>query len=120
MNKLERVIVTNNPASAKKYEKTDKVMFLKDATPNEVYAEAKHLVEAGGRLIRPKFKEVTDYYTTVGIFFDGHSEPTPWNVRAIEAACRATQGMSEFRKKGHTGQVLEAWKNGPERRRPVK
>lgn len=118
MNKFERVIVTNNPVSAKKYGGTDNVRFMKDATPNEVCNEAKNLVDAGGRLIRPLFKDVADYYTTVGIFFDGHTEPTPWNARAIEAACRATQGMSEFRKKGHTGQILEAWKNGSERRKP--
>lgn len=80
MNKFERVIVTNNPASARKYDRTDNVRFMKDATPNEVYAEAKSLIEAGARLIRPNFKDVTDYYTTVGVFFDGHTEPTPWNA----------------------------------------
>ena len=42
---FERVIVTNNPATAKSYGKTDKVIFMEDATPNEVYNEAKKLIE---------------------------------------------------------------------------
>ena len=100
MNKnFERIIVTNNPATAKSYGKTDNVMYMENATPNEVYKEAKKLIESGGRLIKPMLKDKIDYYSTVGIFFDGGAEPTPWNLREIEAACRATEGITQFRGK---------------------
>jgi hypothetical protein len=114
---FERVIVTNNPATAKSYGKTDKVMFMENATPNEVYTEAKKLIESGGRLIKPMLKDTTDYYSTVGIFFDEDKEPTPWNLREIEAACRATEGQSQFRGKGRKDQLVEMWKNAPEHRK---
>ena len=114
---LERVIVTNNPATAKAYAKTDNVMFMEDSTPNEVYREAKKLIENGGRLIKPTLKYKEDYYTTVGIFFDGRTEPTPWNLREIESACRATEGVSTFRGKGLMSQRVEMYKNGPQRKK---
>ena len=114
---FERVIVTNNPATAKSYGKTDKVIFMEDATPNEVYNEAKKLIEDGGRLIKPMLKDTVDYYSTVGIFFNGETEPTPWNLREIEAACRATEGKSQFRGKGHMDQLVEMWKNAPQHRK---
>ncbi len=114
---FERVIVTNNPATAKAYGKTDKVMFMEDATPNEVYNEAKKLIENGGRLIKPTLKNKEDYYTTVGIFFNGSTEPTPWNLREIESACRATEGVSTIRGKSPMNQRVEMRKNGPERRK---
>ena len=114
---FERVIVTNNPATAKSFGKTDRVMFMENATPNEVYTEAKKLIESGGRLIKPMLKDTTDYYSTVGIFFNGGKEPTPWNLREIEAACRATEGNSPFRGKSPTFQKMEMHRNGPERRK---
>ena len=114
---FERVIVTNNPATAKSYGKTDKVMFMENATPNEVYKEAKKLIESGGRLIKPMLKDKIDYYSTVGIFFNGETEPTPWNLREIEAACRATEGMSQFRGTGHFDQIAEMCKNAPQHRK---
>ena len=114
---FERVIVTNNPATAKAYGKTDKVMFMEDSTPNEVYTEAKKLIGDGGRLIKPTLRNKEDYYTTVGIFFNGNTEPTPWNLREIEAACRATEGNSPFRGKSPTFQKMEMHRNGPERRK---
>ena len=114
---FERVIVTNNPATAKSFGKTDRVMFMENATPNEVYTEAKKLIESGGRLIKPMLKDTTDYYSTVGIFFNGGKEPTPWNLREIEAACRATEGMSQFKGTGHFDQFVEMWKNAPQHRK---
>lgn len=117
MKYFERIIVTNNPATEKSYGKTDKVMFMENATPNEVYTKAKEFIESGGRLIKPKLKDKTDYYTTVGIFFIGDTEPTPWNLREIEAACRATEGISSFRGKSSMKQIVEMRKNAPEHRR---
>ena len=114
---FERVIVTNNPATAKAYGKTDKVMFMEDSTPNEVYTEAKKMIENGGRLIKPTLRNKEDYYTTVGIIFNGNTEPTPWNLREIEAACRATEGNSPSRGKSTTFQKVEMHRNGPERRK---
>ena len=118
MNKnFERIIVTNNPATAKSYGKTDNVMYMENATPNEVYKEAKKLIESGGRLIKPMLKDKIDYYSTVGIFFDGGAEPTPWNLREIEAACRATEGITQFRGKSHFDQIVEMWKNAPQHKK---
>ena len=83
----------------------------------EVSEEAKKLIESGGRLIKPMLKDKIDYYSTVGIFFNGETEPTPWNLREIEAACRATEGMSQFRGTGHFDQIAEMWKNAPQHRK---
>ena len=116
---FERVIITNNPATAKAYGKTDKVMFMEDATPYEVYTEAKKMIETGGRLIKATIKNKEDYYSTVGIFFTGASEPTPWNLREIEAACRATEGVATVKGKSPAFQKVEMRRNGPERRKTV-
>lgn len=112
---FERVIVTNNPAAVKFYDNSDKVMFMKDATPYEVYSRVRDLLENGGKLIKPNIKNPTEYYTTVGVFYDGKSEPTPWNIREIEAACRATKDITSFNSgKTLLDQKLERWKDGPE------
>ena len=117
MKTFERVIVTNNPSSAKYYGDFDKVMYMENATPFEVYSKVKDLLEDGGHLIRPTLKDKTDYFTTVGVFYDDNAEPTPWNMREIEAACRATMGISNFKKGSYFGQLKDRRKNGPNRRK---
>lgn len=116
--KYERVILTNNPLVEKIYSNEDQVIFMDEATPHEVYCAAKELLEKGGRLIKPYFYNKTDFYTTVGVFFDGTGKTTPWNLREIESACRATQGISSFKGKQHSkfAQFMDKRHNAPERK----
>jgi len=116
--KIDRVIVTNNPSVAKAYKKEDEVMFMEGATPHEVYTAIRELLMNGGRLSRPVLKDKTSFYTTASVFYDGSTEPTSWNMREIEAACRATSGVEilpgKFNDKMH--QMIEMWKNAPSHR----
>ena len=117
MKKIERIIVTNNPASAKTYGQCDRIMFMKNATPYEVYMRVRTLLENGGRLSKPVIKDKTSYYTTVSVFYDGSFEPAPWNLREIDAACRATRGAHDYSAKGmHVRQIIDLRRNGPEHR----
>ena len=120
MKNYERVIVTNHPATERSYSKSDKVIFMENATPHEVYTRAKEYIESGGRLIRPVLKDKTSYYATVGIFFPGDTPPTPWNLREIEAACRATEGLSHVIDSRRSHQLAEMRKNGPEHRKSMR
>lgn len=114
----QRIIVTNNPAVARSYADTDRVMFMKDALPFEVYSRARDLIENGGHLIKPVIKGTTDYYTTVGVFYSNIFEPTPGNMREIEAACKATRNIDTYKKPLRLGQtirqVIDLRRNGPE------
>ena len=118
MNKIDRVIITNNPAVEKARSNTEKVVFMDGATPYEVYCAVKELLEKGGRLTRPILKGKTDYYYTACVFFNGETEPTPWNMREIEAALRATQGLvfNENQAHGKLVQLRDRWHNVPERK----
>ena len=115
---FERMIVTNNPATVKSYASSDKVIFMEGATPYEVYSKVKELLGEGGKLIKPMIKDAAEYFTTVGVFYDGNPEPTPWNMREIEAACRATKSITFFNSgKTRLDQKFECWKNGPAHRK---
>ena len=115
----KRIIVTNNPLVARSYEKEDQVVFMDGATPHEVYLAIREMLLKGGCLSKPVLKDKTSYYTTASIFYDGRSQPTPWNLREIEAACRATEGVKILNNSGNITfrQFMDKWKNAPEHRR---
>ena len=117
MKKIERIIVTNNPASAKAYGQSDRIMFMQNATPYEVYMRVRTLLENGRRLSKPVIKDKTTYYTRVSVFYDGSFEPAPWNLTEIDAACRATGGADDHSAKGmHVRQIIDLRRNSPEHR----
>lgn len=117
MKRFERIIVTNNPASAKAYGQSDRIMFMQNATPYEVYVRVRALLENGGRLVKPIIKDKTTFYTTVAVFYGETFEPVPGNLREIDAACRATRGTQDYSARGmHVRQIIDLRRNGPEHR----
>lgn len=117
MKSIERIIVTNNPTSAKAYGKSDRIMFMQDATPYEVYMRVRDLLENGGRLSKPVIRDKTSYYTTVSVFYSDTFEPSLGNLREIDAACRATKGVQDYNPKmKHIRQVIDLRRNGPDYR----
>ena len=117
MKEIERIIVTNNPTSAKAYGKSDRIMFMQDATPYEVYMRVRDLLENGGRLSKPVIRDKTSYYTTVSVFYSDTFEPSLGNLREIDAACRATKGVQDYNPKmKHIRQVIDLRRNGPDYR----
>lgn len=117
MKEIERIIVTNNPATVKTYGQSDKIMFMQDATPYEVYMRVRDLLENGGRLSKPVIRDKTSYYTTVSVFYSDTFEPSLGNLREIDAACRATKGVQDYNPKmKHIRQVIDLRRNGPDYR----
>ena len=117
MKKIERIIVTNNPASAKTYGQCDRIMFMKNATPYEVYMRVRALLENGGRLSKPVIRDKTSYYTTVSVFYSDTFEPSIGNLREIDAACKATRDVQDYSPKmKHIRQVIDLRRNGPDYR----
>ena len=117
MKSIERIIVTNNPTSAKAYGKSDRIMFMQDATPYEVYMRVRDLLENGGRLSKPVIRDKTSYYTTVSVFYSDTFEPSIGNLREIDAACQATRDVQDYSPKmKHIRQEIEHRRNGPDNR----
>ena len=117
MKEIERIIVTNNPATVKTYGQSDRIMFMQDATPYEVYMRVRDLLENGGRLSKPVIRDKTSYYTTVSVFYSDTFEPSLGNLREIDAACRATKGVQDYNPKmKHIRQVIDLRRNGPDYR----
>ena len=117
MKRFERFIVTNNPASAKAYDGSYRIMFMQNATPYEVYMRVRALLENGGRLVKPVIKDKTSFYTTVAVFYGETFEPSLGNLREIDAACRATRDVRDYSARGmHVRQIIDLKKNGPEHR----
>ena len=117
MKRIERIIVTNNPASAKAYGQSDRIMFMQNATPYEVYMRVRALLENGGRLSKPVIRDKTSFYTTVSVFYGETFEPSLGNLREIDDACRATRDVQDYSSKmKHIRQVIDLRKNGPEYR----
>lgn len=115
MKTIERIIVTNNPTSAKAYGKSDRIMFMQNATPYEVYMRVRDLLENGGRLSKPVIRDKTSYYTTVSVFYDGSFESSPGNLREINDVCQLTKGSQDYSPKmKRIRQVIDLRRNGPE------
>ncbi len=114
---IERIIVTNNPISAETYGGSDRIMYMKNATPYEVYMRVRDLLENGGRLSKPVIRDKTSYYTTVSVFYSETFEPSTGNLREIDAACQATRGVQDYRPKmKRIRQVIDLRRNGPDHR----
>lgn len=76
MNKFERVIVTNNPVSAKKYEKTDKVRSLKPG--KTVRSAESHPDNAHETLIHISYRSTQKARDLIGPgLFTFISDPSP-------------------------------------------